>query len=74
MYDQDIIQKYFNKNTLENILNELIKIYEVSKNPYLEKDILFIINIINKINKGLIYTEITNDIIDTESFRKKLKK
>ena len=74
MYDQDIIQKYFNKNTLENILNELIKIYEVSKNPYLEKDILFIINVMKKINQGLIYTEITNDIIDTESFRKKLKK
>ena len=68
MNNPEIIEKYFKPQYFENLLNNLINEYQLFKDNQTRNAILFIIDIIKEINMTYIF----GDILDTESFRKKL--
>ena len=72
MYNPEIVERFFDRSILENTLNLLIKNYHVFKVQEDKEAILFIIDIIHKINQGLLYTDPCAELVDVEEFRKKL--
>jgi len=69
-YKYDIIKKYFSNSN--DILNNLINNYLITKDENTKKSLLFLIDIFAKINQDLETTGLLECKVDTESFRKKL--
>lgn len=67
-----ILQKYFDADNINNIVNKLIKNYLSTKNPRLFTQILFLLSVLERINSSNCNLQHALKPIETQEFRKKL--